>query len=47
MLLNGEIKTKGVIAPECLTTQERENYLDILKEQGLLRRLEIIEREIK
>ncbi len=47
MLLNGEIKTKGVIAPECLTTQERENYLDKLKEQGLLRRLEIVERELK
>ena len=47
MLLNGEIKTKGVIAPECLTKQERENYLDKLKEQGLLRRLELVERELK
>jgi hypothetical protein len=46
MLLNGEIKTKGVIAPECLTTQERESYLDTLKEKGLLRRLEIVEREV-
>jgi len=46
MLLKGEVKTKGVIAPECLTKQERESYLAKLKEQGLFRRLERIDRHL-